>query len=294
MKDVPFLPLYAANILASRAYKLMSFGERGLWISITMECSVNGGVPADFKEMGKILGFPESEIKQFFSKYQTVFFENVAGQLISTELNEDKKGYENTGRLKSEGGKKGVKNKREKQEVEGLAQGQPAGSLSCINSTQINSNHLMDKRLMNNSNDALVSGYGDAPDASYMTTQKHQREVRVSKEMKLDIESRSNKLTPKQKIFVAEYPVDQNAAQAAMRAGYSKKTARQIGFQNLNKPQIVKAIQESMSQRAERTETTGESVFQGIWGVIRRSEAEGEEFKPLFGFIPTSSISYSI
>jgi len=97
--------------------------------------------------------------------------------------------------------------------------------------------------------------------------------------MKLDVESRSNKLTPKQNIFVAEYLVDLNATQAAIRAGYSKKTAGQIGDENLRKPQIAKAIQESMSQRAERTEISSELVVQGILRVIRRCEGEGEAFE---------------
>jgi len=101
----------------------------------------------------------------------------------------------------------------------------------------------------------------------------------LTKEMKLDVESRSNKLTPKQNIFVAEYLVDLNATQAAIRAGYSKKTAGQIGDENLRKPQIAKAIQESMFQRAERTEISSELVVQGILRVIRRCECEGEAFE---------------
>ncbi len=40
-------------------------------------------------------------------------------------------------------------------------------------------------------------------------------------------------LTPKQKRFVAEYLVDLNATAAAIRAGYSKKTAEAIGYENL-------------------------------------------------------------
>ena len=93
MKDVPYFPLYAANIMASRNYKLMSLGERGLWITISLECWVNGGVPADFKHMAKILGFPEQEINQFFSNYQTTFFHIENDQYVSRELEEYRKGY---------------------------------------------------------------------------------------------------------------------------------------------------------------------------------------------------------
>ncbi|MBP5144120.1 terminase small subunit, partial [Pseudomonas chlororaphis] len=44
-------------------------------------------------------------------------------------------------------------------------------------------------------------------------------------------------LTQKQRLFVDEYLIDLNATQAAIRAGYSKRTAGQIGDENLKKPQ---------------------------------------------------------
>ena len=49
-------------------------------------------------------------------------------------------------------------------------------------------------------------------------------------------------LTDRQQRFIEEYCVDYNATQAAIRAGYSKKTARQIGFENLTKPDIRDAV----------------------------------------------------
>lgn len=53
------------------------------------------------------------------------------------------------------------------------------------------------------------------------------------------------KLTPKQDAFVKAYLLNGgNAMQAAIDAGYSKKTAGEIGYENLNKPQIKKAIEE--------------------------------------------------
>lgn len=68
-------------------------------------------------------------------------------------------------------------------------------------------------------------------------------------------------LTAKQAAFVQEYLVDLNATQAAIRAGYSKKTAYSIGQENLCKPEIQEAIQEEMRKRAERTEITADKVL---------------------------------
>jgi len=62
-----------------------------------------------------------------------------------------------------------------------------------------------------------------------------------------------SKLTPKQTRFVDEYLLDLNATQAAIRAGYSKKTARQVASENLSKPDIAKAIAKAKQERAERT-----------------------------------------
>lgn len=50
------------------------------------------------------------------------------------------------------------------------------------------------------------------------------------------------KLTTKQRMFVNEYLLDCNATQAAIRAGYSEKTANRIASENLSKPVIQLAI----------------------------------------------------
>lgn len=72
------------------------------------------------------------------------------------------------------------------------------------------------------------------------------------------------KLTDKQKTFVQEYLVDLNATQASIRAGYSEKTAKQIGTENLAKPAIADAIAEAQAKRKERTEINQDYVLQKI------------------------------
>lgn len=61
------------------------------------------------------------------------------------------------------------------------------------------------------------------------------------------------KLTLKQQRFVDEYLIDLNATQAAIRAGYSVKTAKEQGSQNLTKLNIQQAIAEKMAERSKRT-----------------------------------------
>jgi phage terminase small subunit len=58
-------------------------------------------------------------------------------------------------------------------------------------------------------------------------------------------------LTNKQKAFIDEYLVDFNATQAAIRAGYSEKSAYSIGWENLRKPEIIEAIREKAMSAEE-------------------------------------------
>ena len=69
------------------------------------------------------------------------------------------------------------------------------------------------------------------------------------------------KLTPKQQRFVEEYLVDLNATQAAIRAGYSGKSAYAIGHQNLKKHEIQAALETAIAERAERTAVTADRVI---------------------------------
>ena len=71
-------------------------------------------------------------------------------------------------------------------------------------------------------------------------------------------------MTPKQQRFVEEYLIDLNATQAAIRAGYSAKTAAETGYENLRKPQIAEAIAESQAKRSQRTEIDADWVLERL------------------------------
>lgn len=71
-------------------------------------------------------------------------------------------------------------------------------------------------------------------------------------------------LTTKQERFVEEYLVDLNATQAAIRAGYSSKTAEQMGYQLLQKTSVQKALREAIDERSKRTGITQEKVIEEI------------------------------
>lgn len=60
-------------------------------------------------------------------------------------------------------------------------------------------------------------------------------------------------LTPKQSLFIQEYLKNFNATKAAIAAGYSEKTARQIGSENLSKPYIAEIIKIEVEARSVGT-----------------------------------------
>lgn len=76
-------------------------------------------------------------------------------------------------------------------------------------------------------------------------------------------------MTVKQKRFCEEYLVDCNATQAAIRAGYSKKTACAVGSENLRKPEIKDYIDEKLSEMQDRTIADAAEVMKYLTSVMR-------------------------
>lgn len=71
-------------------------------------------------------------------------------------------------------------------------------------------------------------------------------------------------MTPKREAFVREYLVDLNATQAAIRAGYSKKTAGSIGEELLKFPEVAAAITSAQQKLAAKTGITTERVLEEL------------------------------
>ncbi len=84
-------------------------------------------------------------------------------------------------------------------------------------------------------------------------------------------------LTPKQQRFIDEYLIDLNATQAAIRAGYSPRTARAIACENLAKPDIQEAIARAKRDRSEATKIDAEWVLKQAVELHRRCM---QEIKP--------------
>lgn len=84
----------------------------------------------------------------------------------------------------------------------------------------------------------------------------------------------AGKLNERQARFVAEYLVDLNATQAAIRAGYSQRTAYRTGADNLKKPQIAEAIREAMEDREARTNISQDRVLRELAAIAFADPAD--------------------
>lgn len=77
------------------------------------------------------------------------------------------------------------------------------------------------------------------------------------------------KLTAKQQRFCDEYLIDLNATQAAIRAGYSPKTARMIANENLTKPYIKEYIEKRMAEKEKELIADQDEVLKYLTSVLR-------------------------
>lgn len=95
--------------------------------------------------------------------------------------------------------------------------------------------------------------------------------------------TRKDKLTPRQCVFVTAYMQCLNATEAAKKAGYSEKTAHNIGAQLMGKNHIKEAIAEQQANREARTMVTADYVLKTIKDVMEDAIANGDRQHALKG-----------
>ncbi len=100
----------------------------------------------------------------------------------------------------------------------------------------------------------------------------------------------SEKLTQKQQRFVDEYIISGNATQAAIKAGYSKKTAKQMGTENLAKP-IIKAEIDRRNAEIKSAKTADmQEVMEYLASVMRGEQTESvATAKGIYDNVPVSA-----
>lgn len=75
---------------------------------------------------------------------------------------------------------------------------------------------------------------------------------------------KGDKLSDKQQRFVEEYLIDLNVTRAAIRAGYSEKSAHTVGHETLKNPKVAQAISEAKAKLAEKAGVSAERVIKEL------------------------------
>jgi len=106
-------------------------------------------------------------------------------------------------------------------------------------------------------------------------------------------------LSPRQERFVHEYSIDRNGAQAAIRAGYSRKAAKETAYKLLTICHVAKAVEKRTQETSERLRITRETVLRGLLDAAARAKAEGNamglisawrEVAKLMGYYPSNRV----
>lgn len=97
-------------------------------------------------------------------------------------------------------------------------------------------------------------------------------------------------LTPRQIRFADEYVLCGNATEAARRAGYSEKTARQIAAENLSKPVILKAIEVRQAENAALLQITKSDVVAGLLGAIKLAREQQNPAAMISGLVQIAKL----
>ncbi|EFJ69861.1 terminase small subunit [Lactobacillus paragasseri JV-V03] len=99
-----------------------------------------------------------------------------------------------------------------------------------------------------------------------------------------------SKLTTKQKKFCDEYIKSGNAKDAAIKAGYSPKTAYSIGNENLNKPELKFYIEEQMKKLESKKTAGAREVLEYLSSVMRGEQTESvTTAKGVYDDVPVSA-----
>lgn len=98
------------------------------------------------------------------------------------------------------------------------------------------------------------------------------------------------KLTPKQKAFVTEYVICRNGAEAARKAKYKERSARQIAAENMTKPAIQAAIAAKEAEISEKLDLDHNAVIGGIFSGIAQARDSNDAGGIIRGWLALSKL----
>jgi len=91
-------------------------------------------------------------------------------------------------------------------------------------------------------------------------------------------------MNARQARFVQEYLVDRNGTGAAIRAGYSQRTAASIAHELLRKPEVADAVRQGEAQIAADVQLAREDVLQGLLEAVAMARVQGDPAAQIAGW----------
>ncbi|MBU6368339.1 MAG: hypothetical protein KGQ65_01730 [Burkholderiales bacterium] len=137
---LPWFRMFAANYLADRNFRTISLEERGLVLSMLLECWTSIDIPKKPEELSQILGVPVDQVKRALTFKALSFFEERGNSYHSKFLDDQRNKFLEIRKARKEGGEKGAALKKIKK-INAYAQplGQPEGTLHQLPSSPVNS-----------------------------------------------------------------------------------------------------------------------------------------------------------
>ena len=97
-------------------------------------------------------------------------------------------------------------------------------------------------------------------------------------------------LTPRQEKFAKQYLLTGNGSEAARLAGYSQKTAGQMGYENLKKPEVIDAIRELQAGYAAQLQVTKDDLIAGLFSAIEMGRQQQKPAAIIAGFVQIAKL----
>ena len=148
---------YAASVIASAGYRMLTLTERGLLYTLKLECWENQQVPRDPSALSKYLGINAEELRAALP--QIMFYFQIKGSsIVCPEVEDYRKHLAETRAKQASGGKKGaaIANERRAQMAKdaavntiGVSQGSTTGSLDKSSPDKLSSNSVINKEVSN-------------------------------------------------------------------------------------------------------------------------------------------------
>ena len=150
LRPAPAFQEYASDLLAKREFRMMTLAERGLLMTMRLECWVNKSVPSSSSELALMFGVSEQEMNSQLTSKVLSFFNQVGTNLICTELEAYRQNQEAAKAVLSEGGQKGGKATQEKnRQAKATLEARPEAKVKPLSRDELNRDEVKRKELTN-------------------------------------------------------------------------------------------------------------------------------------------------